>query len=121
MNVKDIQPRSAANVTTEVLAAWKAAYPSGVFEISVPSGELDKDGNEINPIRGWMRKPTRNEMRELTSKVKGTDSVTYTEVVLEMLWLGGDEAIKTDDEVFYSAMGVIQDVLDIKEASLKKV
>ena len=113
MKAKDIMPRSAANVTADVLLLWQNDYKS-VFEINVPKGDGQEGG-----YKGWIRKPNRNEMRELTSKK--TDPVTYSEIVLDMLWLGGDEEIKTVDEVFYGAMGVIQNVMDIPEASLKKV
>ena len=107
MKANSIMPKSAANVTPEVLAAWKKEYPSGVFELTT--------GN----LKGYIRKPTRNEMRELTSKK--TDPITYAENALEIMWLGGDEAIKTDDEAFYSVIETIENVLDIKESALKKL
>lgn len=128
MKTKDIMPRNAANVTPELLAAWKKDYPAGVFELVVHSGEFETIHSEDSkaPVRvpvvrykGYMRKPTRDEMRELTSKQ--TDPVTYTEIVLDTLWLGGDEQIKTDDEAFYSVMPTVQSVLDIKSSELKKL
>lgn len=107
LKVDSINITDSKNATPEVLAAWQKEYPSGVFELA--TGEL----------KAWIRKPTRNEMRELTAKK--TDPITYSEIALDMLWLGGDAAIKTDDEAFYSVSGVIQNVLDIKEAELKKL
>lgn len=120
-------PRSAANVTAEVLEAWKKEYPAGVFELVVNSGEFETTTEEGKPpvkmpiplYKGYVRKPTRDEMREFTSKQ--TDPVTYTEIVLDALWLGGDEAIKTDDEAFYSVMPQVQNVLDIKSSEIKKL
>jgi hypothetical protein len=114
----------SSEVTPEILAEWNAKHPTGVFELAVESGEYTGTKNNRIPIikfRGWMRKPTRDEMRELTAKANGTDPVTYTEIVLDTLWLGGDEEIKTDDEAFYSVMPEVQKVLDIKAASLKKL
>jgi len=107
MKFDSIKITDSTMVNAEVLKAMKDAYPSGVFELV--TGKL----------KGWIRKPTRNEMRELSSKK--VDPITYSEIALDMLWLGGDEAIKTDDEAFYSVSGVIQNVLDIKEAELKKL
>ena len=95
-------------ITEETIAKWKQEHKH-VFELV--SGDL----------KAYIRKPTRNEMRELTAKATGTDPVTYTETVLDTLWLGGDEAIKTDDEAFYSIMPVVQNVLEIKNAELKKL
>ncbi|WP_162997096.1 hypothetical protein [Mucilaginibacter kameinonensis] len=127
MKSSSIMPRSAANVTAEVLAAWKKDYPTGVFELVVNSGEFETITEEGKPpvkkpvplYKGYMRKPTRDEMREFTSKQ--TDPVTYTEIVLDALWLGGDEQIKIDDEAFYSVMPQVQNVLDIKGSEIKKL
>jgi len=128
MKVNSIQPKSAANVTAEIIEAWKKAYTSGVCELQVESGEYESiltDGvTEKVPVikyRGWIRKPTRDEMREFTAMSKSCDPVTYTERVLDVIWLGGDDEILKDDETFYSIMSEVQKVLDIKEAQLKKL
>jgi hypothetical protein len=99
--------KTAKEVTPEVIAAWKAKYPNGIAEIST------------GKFKGWLRKPTRNEMREFMSLQ--TDPVTYTERILETIWLGGDDELKTNDEAFYSIMPEVQNVLEIKEAQLKKL
>lgn len=128
MKANSVSPVGASNVTPEVLKAWEAAYPSGVFELTVLSGDFTEvpQGDGKPPVkepvvkfRGWIRKPTRNEMREFSAKQ--TDPITYTEIVLDALWLGGDMEIKTDDEAFYSIIPVVQNVLDIKEAAIKKL
>lgn len=98
---------TAKEVTEEVIAGWKAKYPKGIAEIS------------NTDFKGWIRKPTRDEMRELMSLQ--TDPVTYTERILDMIWLGGDDQLRTDDEEFYSVMPEVQKVMDIKHAELKKL
>jgi hypothetical protein len=127
MKVDSINVTDSNNATPEVIAAWKEKYPTGVYELVVPSDDIVLEQQESGPpkkittpkYKAWIRKPTRNEMRELTSK--NTDPITYSEIALDMLWLGGDKEIKTDDEAFYSVMGTIQSVLDIKDAELKKL
>lgn len=128
MKIDSIRITDSARATPEVIKAWKEAFPSGVFELIVLSGDFtDEDQGEDKPplkvpvplYKAWIRKPTRNEMRELSSK--NVDPITYSEIALDMLWLGGDSAIKTDDEAFYSVMPTIQSVLDIKGSELKKL
>lgn len=129
MNVKDIKPTKATNVTPEVIKAWTAAYPSGISVLEVESGELESVTNDegktekvpVIKYRGWVRKPNRDEMRELTAIAKSSDPVTYTERILDIIWLGGDEEIIKEDEAFYAIMPEVQKVLDIKAAQLKKL
>lgn len=127
MKAKDIMPRTAATCTAEVIDTWKKAYGEiSVLTINADTfkmvGATDKQpGEKVYDIlyTGYMRKPTRNEMREFTSLK--LDPVTYTERILDVLWLGGDDEIRIKDECFYSIMPVVQQVLDIKEAEIKKL
>lgn len=127
MDVNSINVTSAANATPEVIAAWKKAHPKGIFELVVPSDEFDMvpqdSGRPIKVFRPkfkcWVRQPTRNELRELSSKPM--DKITYNEAALEAIWLGGDIECKNDDEAFLSISGVIADVLDVREAEIKKL
>jgi hypothetical protein len=96
-------------VTAEMVKGWKAANKNGIAEIE--SGEF----------KAYIRRPSRNDMRELSAQGKSTDPVTYTEIILDLLWLGGDEQIRTDDAIFFGAMDIVQDVLDVQSATLKKL
>ena len=49
-----------------------------------------------------------------------TNPLGFAEIILENGWLGGDEAIKTDDSLFLAAAGQIDQVVQIKEAEVKK-
>ena len=98
-----------AGVTAELVESWKKENTCGVSIIQ--SGGYE----------AYIRRPTRNDMRELTGKNGTVDPVTYTEIVLDQLWLGGDEEIRTVDKVFYGAMAVVQEVLEVEAANIKKL
>lgn len=109
MNVKDVLPKTAESVTEETINAWKKANPSGVFELSAK----DK--------KAWVRKPTRNELKMISAKAKSSDPITLSEIILETIWLGGDEEIQTDDDLFLSVMPAVQNIMDVEEGLLKKL
>lgn len=98
-----------AGVTPEILENWKSANKNGIAEIA--SGDYS----------AFIRRPTRDDMRELSAKGGTVDPVTYTEIILDQLWLGGDEEIRTNDDVFFGAMEVVQNVLDVQKATLVKL
>ena len=50
-----------------------------------------------------------------------TDPVKMTEVMLNQLWVAGDEEIKTRDDLFLAASQKMQEVLEVKEAEIKKL
>lgn len=126
--MKKIECKTAAEVTEAIIKQWQNEYPSGISELTVYNEEFKEipQGDNKPPLKepivlykGWIRKPTRNEMREFMSVQ--TDPVTYTERILETLWLGGDEELQTNDEAFYAIMPEVQKVIDIKHAEIKKL
>lgn len=92
-------------VTKEQIKEWKAKY-GDLFEVSV-------EGKTC-----ILRKPNRKDL-SYASVVK--DPVKMSETLLNRLWLGGDEEIKTDDELFMATVNVMEDVLKVKEAEIKKL
>ena len=59
--------------------------------------------------------------RSLMSAVLATtDKVHQKEMLLESLWLAGDERIRKDDELFFSAMPALDGLLMFRMATLKK-
>lgn len=107
MKPESINVTAAVNATSEVVAAWKKANPEGVFELS--NGEYTC----------WVREPTLNELRELASKPQ--DMITYNQNALDMIWLGGDIECKTDKKTFLSISAKLEKVMEIKEATIKKL
>lgn len=92
-------------VTKEQIKEWKAKY-GDLFEVTV-------EGKTC-----ILRKPNRKDL-SYASVVK--DPIKMSETLLNRLWLGGDEEIKTDDELFMATVNVMDDVLKVREAEIKKL
>ena len=65
-----------------------------------------------------LHRPTRQDL-SYVSVVK--DPVKMSEVMLNQLWVAGDEEIKTQDDLFLAAIQKMQEVLEVKEAEIKKL
>lgn len=65
-----------------------------------------------------LRSPGRQDL-SYASVVK--DPIKLNEVLLNQLWVAGDEEIKTDDSLFMAVCAKMEDVLRIKEAEIKKL
>jgi hypothetical protein len=95
------------NPTPEQIEAWKQKYGK-VFE-------LDVDGK-----KAYLRKPDRKIIGFVTTVAK-TNPIEMSELLLENCWLGGDEEIKTNDDMFLSAAGVLGELMQVKVAELKNL
>ena len=91
--------------TTEQIKEWKAKHGE-LFEITV------EDKSCI------LHRPTRKDL-SYASAVK--DPIKMSEVMLNALWVAGDEEIKEDDSLFLAAIQKMQDILEVKEAEIKKL
>lgn len=91
----------------EQITVWKGKYGS-VFALTV-------EGKTA-----YLRKPDRKTL-SYASTVGQTDPMKFNEVLLKGCWLGGDEEIRTDDELFLSASGKLGELIQVKEAELKKL
>lgn len=99
---------SLANQPIEYqIAEWKKRH-GNVFKISV-------DGKE-----GYLKKPDRKTMAFALTKVN-TDPLGYMETLLKNSWLGGDDEILKDDELFYAACAQMEHILEMKQAELVKL
>jgi hypothetical protein len=96
-----------AKINKEQIAQWKKEH-GDVFEIAVEDKKC------------YLKKPDR---KTLSFAMVGAEANPFqpAEVILENCWLGGDEAIKTDDSLFLAAAGQIDELIDIKEATIKKL
>lgn len=65
-----------------------------------------------------LRSPGRQDL-SYASVVK--DPIKLNEVLLNQLWVAGDEEIKTDDSLFMAVCAKMEEVLKIKEAEIKKL
>lgn len=91
--------------TKEQIKEWKAKHGE-LFEITV------EDKSCI------LHRPTRKDL-SYASAVK--DPIKMSEVMLKALWVAGDEEIKEDDSLFLAAIQKMQDILEVKEAEIKKL
>lgn len=104
-NQKTVKNMSKA--TKEQVAEWKKEH-GDVFEIEV-------DGKVC-----YLKKPTRRVLS--AAAVAGQrDPMKYNEVILTNCWLWGDEVIKTDDALFLGVSAKLGDLVEVVEASIKKL
>jgi hypothetical protein len=74
---------------------------------------------EGNLHTAFLKKPQRHTLNFYLSKV-ATEPVTAHEVLLNACWVEGNEAIKTDDNLFFSAIPLLGNIIEIKQGFLKK-
>lgn len=86
---------------------WKAKH-GNVYQIEV-------DGHIA-----YLKRPSRKALGA-AAVVGKTDPMKYNEVLLANCWLEGDEAIKTDDALFLGVSAQLAEIIEIKEATLKKL
>ena len=92
-------------VTKEQIKEWKEKHGE-LFQITV------EDKSCI------LRKPNRKDL-SYAGVVK--DPIKMSEVLLNNLWVAGDEDIKTDDTLFMAVVNKMDEVLKVKEAEIKKL
>ena len=68
----------------------------------------------------YLHKPDRSTMKAVAA-VGMNDPIRSNEVLLENCWLGGDESIKTDDAKFFAVSPKLAELIEVKEAELKKL
>jgi hypothetical protein len=85
-----------------------------VYTMEVP---LNDKGTEMAVC--YLSKPDRLTLGAVLHKEK-TNSIAAKEMLLNATWLEGDQRIKNDDDVFYSACTALEKFFAVREASLKK-
>lgn len=93
------------NFTSEQIQAHKNKFGE-LYEVSV-------EGKSC-----LLRKPSRKDL-SYVSTIK--DPIRMSEVMLEQLWVDGDEEIKTDDSLFMAVVSKMDEILKVKEAEIKKL
>lgn len=94
-------------VTKEQIQEWKKQYKD-IFVISVEDKKV------------YLRTPDRKTL-SYASTLATKDPLKFNEVILDNCWLGGDEEIKTNDELFLAVSSKLPDLIQIKEATLEKL
>ncbi len=67
----------------------------------------------------YLKKPDRKAMSYVASLAN--NPVRANEVLLDNCWLGGDERIKTDDAKFFGISAKLNEIVQIKDAEIKKL
>ena len=94
-------------ITKEQIQEWKKQYKD-IFVISVEDKKV------------YLRTPDRKTL-SYASTLATKDPLRFNEVILENCWLGGDEEIKTNDELFLAVSSKLPNLIQIKEATLEKL
>jgi len=93
--------------TKEQIAEWKEKHKK-VFCIKVDDKAC------------YLKKPSRKALGY--ASMAGKDNpLKFNEVMLNDCWLGGDEEIKTNDDLFLSVSPKLTELIEVKEAELEKL
>lgn len=93
--------------TAEQIKEWKEAH-GDVFTIKT-------EGHIC-----YLKKPSRKAI-SYASVAGKTDPLKFNETLLRECWLGGSEDIRKNDDMFMAASGVLDQLIDVKEAELEKL
>lgn len=93
--------------TPEQIAAWKEEH-GDVFSIKA-------EGHIC-----YLKKPSRKAI-SYASVAGKVDPLKFNETLLRECWLGGSEEIRKNDDLFLAASGVLNDIVEVKEAELEKL
>lgn len=74
----------------------------------------------IDEFECLLRRPNRNELTVITQMMT-KNQIGGAQYLFKNCWLGGDKQIVEDTELFLSAMGVIDSLFELKEATIKPV
>lgn len=65
-----------------------------------------------------IRKPNRKDLSYIAAVA---NPVQMTETLLNQLWVEGDEEIRQDDDLFLAAASKLGELVQVKEAEIKKL
>lgn len=91
--------------TAEQIAKWKEEHGK-VFKYEV-------DGKVA-----YLRSVDRNTYALAASKV-ATSPAKFNEIVIQNIWLGGDEDLKKEDEYYFGLIDFVEELMAKKKGSLE--
>lgn len=106
------QPEADAQDKKELDAIAQKHKVKTVFCIIVPRG----DGTEA---KAFFKKPDRMIYGAALS-MQARNPLSAKEIVLRSCFLEGDQEIIDDDDLFFSACTVVEDMIVIRQANIKK-
>ena len=96
-------------VTQEQIDGWKKKHKD-IFQVTAEDGSASC----------IMRKPTRQELNYAT-KISQKNPGAFNDYIVRTIWIEGDEVMRTDDGYFLGLCAKIEEILEIKDAELKKL
>lgn len=75
---------------------------------------------EVGGKKAYIKKPGRKELAAATTAGK-KDPFKFNDSILNNCWLAGDQEIKTHDELYLGACNVLDEVIEFKQAEVKKL
>jgi hypothetical protein len=102
-------------ITDKKIETLKVKHGKDIFEISVP---LDDENKEF--ATAYFKKPTRDHFSIYAMKV-GSNPIEAAEILLNNTFIEGDRKILEEDELFFSAMGKLDEMIKVRVASIKKL
>lgn len=101
------EEKLVGQATPEQIEAWKRQH-GDIFAATV-------DGSIC-----YLKRPSRKALGYASFASK-QNPLNFNEAILNDCWLGGDETIRTDDAKFLGISGVLAEIIEVKEAELKKL
>ena len=89
------------------ISEWKAKH-GDVFQV------------EVEGRVAYLKRPDRKVLGAAAVTGKN-DPMKYNEVILNNCWLEGDEEIRTNDAMFLGVSAQLDEIIEIKEATIKKL
>jgi hypothetical protein len=93
--------------TSEQIAEWKKKH-TDIFELGTSEKVC------------YLKKPGRKEL-SMASMVSGEDPFKWNEAIIESCWLGGDEEIKTNDDLFLAVSRQLTELVRVQDSYIKKL
>ena len=107
MKKKPFDQNTDTNLTQEQIDAFKKEY-GAVFLI------------EVEDKKCFLHQPSR-VILDAASAASAKANSKFNEVIMRSCWLAGDKEMINDDEYFLAASTQLSEVIEFKEATLKKL
>ncbi|WP_192821208.1 hypothetical protein [Rufibacter sp. LB8] len=78
MNNNETKPTAAAEVTPEMIDAWKKAHSKGVFRL------------DVGGKAGFFRGANRHDLKYAMTRMQAGGPLDMVEAIMDETWLGGD-------------------------------
>lgn len=101
------EKKAGYTATQEDINAWKQKH-GDIFLV------------EVEGRNAYLKAPGRKEL-SYAATVASKDPMKFNEAILNQCWLAGDEEIKTDDTLFMGVAAKLDEIIQMAEATIKKL